>query len=88
MASIMTRRDTKGVRLHTRNGNDFSQRFPLVVAAVAALPARACLIAAAGGQNLLASFSVTGALAPVSIIISVLHHTEIKYPHEERRPRR
>jgi bifunctional non-homologous end joining protein LigD len=32
------------VRLITRNGNDFTKRFPLVVAAVAALPVRSCLI--------------------------------------------
>jgi hypothetical protein len=32
------------VRLYTRNGNDFSHRFPLVVAAIAALPVRSCLI--------------------------------------------
>jgi bifunctional non-homologous end joining protein LigD len=32
------------VRLYSRNGNDFGKRFPLVVAAVAALPARSCLI--------------------------------------------
>jgi ATP-dependent DNA ligase len=32
------------VRLYTRNGHDFTKRFPLVVAAVATLPARSCLI--------------------------------------------
>jgi hypothetical protein len=32
------------VRLYTLNGNDFTARFPLVVAAVAALPVRSCLI--------------------------------------------
>jgi ATP-dependent DNA ligase len=41
---IMARRDAKGVRLRTRNGNDFSKRFPAVVAGIAALPARSCLI--------------------------------------------
>jgi bifunctional non-homologous end joining protein LigD len=41
---ILAWRDAKGVRLYTRNGYDFSKRFPLVVAAVAALPARSCLI--------------------------------------------
>jgi hypothetical protein len=30
--------------LFTRNDNDFSKRFPLVVAAVAVLPVRSCLI--------------------------------------------
>jgi ATP-dependent DNA ligase len=41
---ILARRDTKGVRLYTRNGNDFTNRFLLVVASVMALPARSCLI--------------------------------------------
>jgi bifunctional non-homologous end joining protein LigD len=38
------RRDTAGVRLITRNGNDFTNRFPIIVAAVAALTARSFLI--------------------------------------------
>jgi bifunctional non-homologous end joining protein LigD len=41
---LMARRDAKGVRLYTRNGNDFTKRFPLVVAAVATVPVRSCLI--------------------------------------------
>jgi bifunctional non-homologous end joining protein LigD len=41
---IMARRDAAGVRLLTRNGHDFAGRFPLAGAAVAALPARSCLI--------------------------------------------
>jgi ATP-dependent DNA ligase len=41
---LMARRDEAGVRLITRKGHDFSKRFPLVVAAVAALPMRSCLI--------------------------------------------
>jgi bifunctional non-homologous end joining protein LigD len=40
----LARRDDKSVPLHTRNGNDFSHRFALVVAAVTALPARSRLI--------------------------------------------
>ena len=40
----MARRDGAGVRLLTRQGNDFSRRFPLVAAALAALPVRSCLI--------------------------------------------
>jgi bifunctional non-homologous end joining protein LigD len=35
---IMARRDGAGVRLITRHGNDFSSRFPFIVAAVTALP--------------------------------------------------
>ncbi len=41
---IMALRDASGVRLLTRNGNDFTKRFPLAAAAVAALPGRSCLI--------------------------------------------
>ena len=41
---IMARRDSAGVRLITRHGNDFTSRFPLAVAAVAALPAHSFLI--------------------------------------------
>jgi bifunctional non-homologous end joining protein LigD len=36
---ILARRDSAGVRLITRNGNDLATRFPLAVAAVATLPA-------------------------------------------------
>lgn len=41
---ILVRRETAGVRLYTRNGNDFSHRFPLIVAAIAALQARQHLL--------------------------------------------
>jgi bifunctional non-homologous end joining protein LigD len=49
---IMARCDAKGVRLITRNGNDFTKRFPLVVAAVAALPVHSCLIDVSGRSSL------------------------------------
>jgi ATP-dependent DNA ligase len=41
---MMARHDAVGVRLLTRNGIDWSARFPLIVQAVAALRARSCLI--------------------------------------------
>jgi bifunctional non-homologous end joining protein LigD len=41
---IMARRDALGVRLFTRNGNDFAHGFSQMLTAVAALPARSCLI--------------------------------------------
>ena len=41
---IMARRDGAGVRLFSRNGHDFTARFPLAVAAIAALPAHSFLI--------------------------------------------
>jgi bifunctional non-homologous end joining protein LigD len=40
----MARRDAVGVRLFTRNGHDFTARFPLAAAAVTALPGRSFLI--------------------------------------------
>src|SRR5713101_9750047 len=41
---IMARRDGAGVRLFTRNGNDFTARFPLAIAAFTPLPAHSFLI--------------------------------------------
>jgi bifunctional non-homologous end joining protein LigD len=41
---IMARRDGAGVRLFTRNGHDFTTRFPLAGAAIAELPGRSFLI--------------------------------------------
>ena len=41
---LMARRDPVGIRLLTRNGNDWSDRFPLVVEAVNHLKVRSCLI--------------------------------------------
>ena len=41
---ILALRDGTGVRLYTRNGHDFSKRFPLMVAAMAMLPVCSCLI--------------------------------------------
>ena len=41
---ILARRDTRGVRLFTRNGYDFTARFPKIVDAVASLPVSSCLL--------------------------------------------
>ena len=41
---IMARRADGRVRLLTRKGNDFSSRFPQIVAALTVLPVRSCLI--------------------------------------------
>ena len=40
----MARRDSVGIRLITRRGNDWSVRFPLVIEAVNRLKVRSCLI--------------------------------------------
>ena len=41
---IIARRDAAGVRLVTRNGYHFANRFPLIVEAIAALPASSCVV--------------------------------------------
>jgi len=41
---LMARRNPAGVRLLTRNGHDWTSRFPLIVQAVDALRLRSCLI--------------------------------------------
>jgi len=41
---IMARRDSAGVRLFTRNGNDFTARFPLAVDAISRLPAHSFML--------------------------------------------
>jgi ATP-dependent DNA ligase len=41
---IMARRADGRVQLLTRKGNDFSSRFPQIIAALTALPTRSCLV--------------------------------------------
>ena len=41
---LMVRRDSAGIRLITRNGHDWSDRFPLIRISAAALAVRSCLI--------------------------------------------
>ena len=41
---ILARRDARGVRLFTRNGYDFTDRFPLIANAINNLPVQSCLI--------------------------------------------
>jgi len=41
---ILARRGPAGVRLITRNGNDFTHRFPFIEMAIRSLPVRSCLI--------------------------------------------
>src|SRR5262249_51170737 len=66
---ILARKDSAGVRLITRNGNDFSSRFPFIVMAIGKLPVRSCLIdgeAIVCDENGLADFELIrrhGALA-------------------------
>jgi ATP-dependent DNA ligase len=41
---LMARRDSAGIRLLTRNGHDWSPRYPLIREAVNRLKVRSCLI--------------------------------------------
>ena len=41
---ILARRDATGVRLITRAGNDFTDRFPFIATALKSLPVRSCVI--------------------------------------------
>jgi bifunctional non-homologous end joining protein LigD len=41
---LMARRDSVGIRLLTRNGHDWADRYPAIVEAVKALRARSCLL--------------------------------------------
>jgi bifunctional non-homologous end joining protein LigD len=41
---ILARRDSHGVRLFTRNGYNFADRFPRIVEAIANLPVQSCFI--------------------------------------------
>jgi bifunctional non-homologous end joining protein LigD len=41
---ILARRDAKGIRLYTRNGYNFADRFPRIVEAIAGLPVQSCFI--------------------------------------------
>jgi len=58
---MMVRRDAAGVRLLTRNGIDWSDRYPLIAEAAGALRARSCIIdgeAVACDDNGIASFDL------------------------------
>jgi ATP-dependent DNA ligase len=58
---LIARRPAAGVRLITREGNDFTYRFPFVAMAIAKLPVRSCLIdgeAIVGDESGLAVFEL------------------------------
>jgi bifunctional non-homologous end joining protein LigD len=58
---ILARRDSAGVRLITRNGNDFTHRFPFIEMAIKSLPVRSCVIdgeAIVCNENGLADFEL------------------------------
>jgi bifunctional non-homologous end joining protein LigD len=60
---LMVRRDSAGIRLITRDGHDWSRRFPLVAQAAGALRARSFLLdgeAVACDRDGLPSFEAHG----------------------------
>jgi ATP-dependent DNA ligase len=42
--SASWRREAGGVRLLTRNGYDFTDRYPLIVDAIRSIPAKSCIV--------------------------------------------
>jgi bifunctional non-homologous end joining protein LigD len=87
---ILARRDSAGVRLITRHGNDFTARFPLVVSAVAALPTRSCLIdgeAIVCDENGLAVFElIRGGGSKTSAVLCAFDLLELDGRDLRRRP--
>jgi bifunctional non-homologous end joining protein LigD len=87
---ILARRDGAGVRLITRHGNDFTARFPLVASAVAALPARSCVIdgeAVVCDENGLAVFElIRGHDSKTSAVLCAFDLLELDGRDLRRRP--
>jgi bifunctional non-homologous end joining protein LigD len=87
---ILARRDGAGIRLITRHGNDFTTRFPLVASAVAALPARSCLIdgeAVVCDENGLAVFEmIRGDDSKTSAVLYAFDLLELDGRDLRRRP--
>src|SRR5690349_4330586 len=87
---ILARRDSAGVRLITRYSNDFTARFPLVASAVAALPARSCVIdgeAVVCDENGLAVFElIRGHDSKTSAVLCAFDLLELDGRDLRRRP--
>jgi bifunctional non-homologous end joining protein LigD len=68
---VIARKASERVRLYSRPGNDLTQRFPLLVEAVARLSAWSCIIDGEAGPSALTAFRHstgcgTGAAMPAS----------------------
>ena len=87
---ILAGKDSAGVRLITRNGNDFTARFPLIISAVAALPARSCVIdgeAIVCDENGLAIFElIRGHGSKTSAVLCAFDLVELDGRDLRRRP--
>ena len=87
---IMARRDGARVRLISRHGNDFTARFPVIASAVAALPARSCVVdgeAIVCDENGLAIFDlIRGHGSKTSAVLCAFDLLELDGKDLRRRP--
>ena len=87
---ILARRDITGVRLITRNGSDFTDRFPFIAMALKSLPVRSCLIdgeAIVCDENGLAVFElIRGHGSKTSAVLCAFDLPELDGSDLRRRP--
>ena len=91
---IMAERDHGSVKLYSRNGYDFAERFPLAAAAIRKLPVRSCLIdgeAIVCDANGLAVFDLLRRWSGDDVVLCAFHLLELdghdlrRAPIEERK---
>ena len=87
---ILARRDATGVRLITRAGNDFTDRFPFIAMALKSLPVRSCMIdgeAIVCNENGLAVFElIRGHGSKTSAVLCAFDLLELDGRDLRRRP--
>ena len=87
---ILARRDAASVRLITRNGNDFTDRFPFIAMALKSLPVRSCVIdgeAIVCNENGLAVFElIRGHGSKTSAVLCAFDLLELDGKDLRRRP--
>jgi bifunctional non-homologous end joining protein LigD len=87
---ILARRDSASVRLITRNGNDFTDRFPFIAMALKSLPVRSCVIdgeAIVCDENGLAVFDlIRGHGSKTSAVLCAFDLLELDGKDLRRRP--
>src|SRR5207249_11592795 len=87
---ILARRDSAGVQLITRAGNEFSHRFPFIATAVGSLRVRSCLIdgeAIVCDKNGLAVFDlIRGYRSKASAVLCAFDLLELNVEDLRREP--
>src|SRR6516164_3236724 len=87
---ILARRDSSSVRLITRDGSDFTDRFPFIAMALKSLPVRSCIIdgeAIVCDENGLAVFDlIRGHGSKTSAILCAFDLLELDGKDLRRRP--